>query len=68
MLDTLTNRKTALTAKEVAELLNITPDMIYKHAKQGRIPSFKVGSYVRFDPKALAAWLREKLGTWLVKK
>lgn len=68
MLDTLTNRKTALTAREVATLLNVSPDMIYKHAKQGRIPSFKVGSYVRFDPKVLATWLREKLGKWLVKK
>jgi len=28
-------------------------------AKAGRMPSFRVGAAVRFDPRAVAEWLRE---------
>jgi excisionase family DNA binding protein len=48
----------ALTAKEVAKLLNTSPITIYQHAQAGLIPSFKVGTLVRFDPAAVAKWLR----------
>ena len=43
--------KGALTAKQLAELLNISPKTIFKMAKAGRIPSFRVGSAVRFDAR-----------------
>jgi hypothetical protein len=29
-------------------------------AARGRLPSFRVGSAVRFDPQELAKWLRSK--------
>jgi excisionase family DNA binding protein len=48
----------ALTAQDLAELLKVNPDTIWKMAKQSRIPSFRVGTAVRFDPKSVAAWLR----------
>jgi hypothetical protein len=28
-------------------------------AKAGRIPSFRIGTCVRFDPKTVGNWLRE---------
>jgi hypothetical protein len=31
---------------------------IFKQAKAGRIPSFRIGTCVRFDPKIVANWLR----------
>ena len=49
----------ALTAVELAELLAVSPVCIYKQAKAGRIPSFRIGTCVRFDPRVVAAWLRE---------
>ncbi len=49
----------AITASEVAALLSISPITVYKMAKAGRMPSFRVGTAVRFDPRALAEWLRE---------
>jgi excisionase family DNA binding protein len=49
----------ALTAAELADLLAVSPITIVKHAKSGRIPSFRIGSCVRFDPRAVAAWLRK---------
>jgi excisionase family DNA binding protein len=48
----------ALTAKELAELLSVSKVTIFKHAATGRIPSFRVGTCVRFDPRAIANWLR----------
>ena len=48
----------AMTATEVAELLEVSPITVYKMAKAGWLPSFRVGTSVRFDPRAVAEWLR----------
>jgi excisionase family DNA binding protein len=48
----------ALTANELAEMLTVSRITIFKQAKAGRIPSFRIGSCVRFDPKAVGNWLR----------
>ena len=50
----------ALTAEDLARVLTVSPITIYKAAKQGRIPSFRIASCVRFDPLAVAAWLRSQ--------
>jgi excisionase family DNA binding protein len=50
--------KRAITASEVAAFLAVSPITIYKMAKAGRLPSFRIGTAVRFDPRALAEWLR----------
>jgi excisionase family DNA binding protein len=49
----------ALTAKELAGFLCVSEITIYKHAAAGRIPSFRVGTCLRFDPRAVANWLRK---------
>lgn len=48
----------AMTAEQLARLLNVSPITVYKLAKAGRIPSFRIGRCVRFDPKTVANWLR----------
>ena len=50
----------ALTAVELAELLAVSRITIFKQAKAGRIPCFRIGSCVRFDPRAIANWLRQR--------
>jgi len=50
----------ALTATELGGLLSISPKTIFKQAKVGRIPSFRVGTCVRFDPFSVARWLRKQ--------
>jgi excisionase family DNA binding protein len=52
--------KGALTAKQLAEMLNISPKTVFKMAKAGRIPSFRVGSAVRFDARHVIDWLRKQ--------
>ncbi len=48
----------ALTADELARMLTVSRITIFKQAKAGRIPSFRIGTCVRFDPRAAANWLR----------
>ena len=48
----------ALTAEELAKLLSVSKVTVFKLAAKGRIPSFRVGTCVRFDPRAVARWLR----------
>ena len=47
----------ALTAEELAKLLGVSRLMILRRAKRGTIPSFRVGSCVRFDPANISKWL-----------
>lgn len=50
----------ALTAQQLAGILGVSPKTIFKQAKTNRIPSFHVGSAVRFDPFSVARWLRKQ--------
>ena len=58
--DFLDKRATALTVSEVAEILNISERQVYKLASLNLIPSFRIGSSIRFDPSQVAHWLRQK--------
>lgn len=49
----------ALTADELAQMLTVSRITIFKLAKAGRIPCFRIGTCVRFDPRAVATWLRQ---------
>src|SRR5690348_3157179 len=48
----------ALTADELASMLTVSRITIFKQAKARRIPSFRIGTCVRFDPTSVARWLR----------
>jgi excisionase family DNA binding protein len=51
----------AMRARELAKLLGVTRQHVYKMAAEGAIPSFRVGASVRFDPALVAEWLRRKM-------
>ena len=61
LVDLLAQRATALTVADVASLLNISERQVYKLAADGRIPCFKIGNSIRFDPATFAAWLQKKI-------
>jgi excisionase family DNA binding protein len=50
----------AITAKELAALLSVSPLSIYKLARTRRIPSLRIGTCVRFCGKSVARWLRNQ--------
>ena len=61
LADSLDGKNRALTVVDIAELLNISERQVYKLAAEHRIPCFKVGGCIRFDPRAVAVWLRQKM-------
>jgi excisionase family DNA binding protein len=48
----------AMNARQLASLLAVSTIVVYKLAKSNRLPSFRIGTCVRFDPRAVAIWLR----------
>jgi excisionase family DNA binding protein len=61
LTDLIETRKTALTVLEVAEILSVSKRLVYQLVSIGEMPHFKVGGAVRFEPQALALWLRERM-------
>ena len=61
LVETLEKRQQALRVSEVADLFQVSSMTIYRAAKDGSLPSFKVGSSLRFDPKAIVAWLKRQM-------
>ncbi|MDD5729663.1 MAG: helix-turn-helix domain-containing protein [Candidatus Omnitrophica bacterium] len=57
----MNKNKEILTAKEVAEYLNIHPLTVHKYARDGKIPAFKIGTDWRFHKKYIEDWIKEKL-------
>jgi excisionase family DNA binding protein len=58
-----------LTVDEVAALLKVSRSWVYEHsrskktAKADRLPHIKIGKYVRFDARAVRAFLQRKCRT-----
>jgi len=50
--------KPILTVKEVAEYLDICAMTVYRYAKQGKLPAFKIGSDWRFHKNSIDKWIR----------
>jgi excisionase family DNA binding protein len=46
-------------ASALAELLGVSAVTVYKLAKKGAIPSFRIATAVRFDTRLVARWLTE---------
>jgi excisionase family DNA binding protein len=58
-----------LTVDEVAALLKVSRSWVYEHTRargtprSERLPHIKIGKYVRFDPRAVRAFLERKCRT-----
>ena len=57
----MSKSKEILTAKEVAEYLNIHPLTVHRYAREGRIPAFKIGTDWRFHKKYIEKWIKQKV-------
>ncbi len=53
--------KEIMTAKDVAEYLNLHPLTVHRYAREGKIPAFKIGTDWRFHKKYIERWIKEKL-------
>jgi excisionase family DNA binding protein len=60
LVELVENRTEALRVRDVAPILGVSIQQVYKMAASGQIPSFRVASSVRFDPEDVATWLKKK--------
>ena len=67
LTDCLDGRRRALVVTDIAELLSISERQVYKLVAAHRIPCFKIGGSIRFDPLAISAWLRQKMSPGCVE-
>lgn len=51
---------TIFTVQELAAYLRMKPVTIYKHAKAGKLPCFKVGANWRFKKSTIDRWIAEQ--------
>ena len=51
-----------MTVKEVAALLRVSPQTLYKMLEQGSIPAVKIGSQWRFDRDQIREWIKTRAG------
>lgn len=56
-----------MLAEEVAELLRVEAKTIYNWAETGKIPSFKIGSCLRFDRQEILKAIRNDTQTLIQK-
>jgi excisionase family DNA binding protein len=56
----LETRKSFLKVKELATLLSLSTAQIYVMVDSARVPFIRIGSTVRFCPRTVASWLRER--------
>ena len=49
-----------LTAKQLAEVLQIKPSTIYKWVHYGYVPHIKLGTSIRFKEKKVEEWLKKR--------
>jgi putative molybdopterin biosynthesis protein len=62
LIQILENRAEALNVQQVAEILGVSDKHIYGLAAQGKLPAFRVGKAIRFDPTDVADWSAGKKG------
>ena len=46
-----------VTVRELAAHLAVSESWLYQQVEHGRIPHYRIGRAVRFDPAAITEWL-----------
>jgi len=52
-----------LTVKDLAQYLHCHPATIYRLAKAGELPAFRLGGSWRFNPATVEAWVLKRMRT-----
>ncbi len=57
MAETTIRKPSLMTVDELAKYLRMKKVTIYKHAQEGKLPGFKVGSTWRFKKTTIDRWI-----------
>ena len=49
-----------MTTKELASYMQLNPLTVYRKAREGEIPSIRVGRSIRFKKEQIDKWLESK--------
>lgn len=49
-----------IKAEEAAQMLSISPRLLWSLAQRGEIPQVRIGRSVRYDPADLHAWVQRQ--------
>ena len=60
IVEQIEQRASALKVNELAEMLQVTPQHIYRLASAGLIPCIRIEGAIRLDPQEVAGWLRSR--------
>jgi excisionase family DNA binding protein len=56
-----------LSIDQLADRLGVTPRLVRRLVAEKRVPYFKVGKFVRFDPAEISEWLdRARVASWTI--
>jgi excisionase family DNA binding protein len=58
ILEQLEKLNRALKSKDLEEMLALSKATISREVASGRLPCYRIGSSLRFDPPKVADWLR----------
>lgn len=61
VIESIANHPRLLSAEELAEALAMSPKTLYAQAKNGSMPAIRIGQCVRFDPRHVADWLKQRV-------
>jgi excisionase family DNA binding protein len=53
LIDVIEAKNEALRVRDIARILGVSAQQIYKMAARGQIPSFRVANAIRFDPTSI---------------
>ena len=54
------NPQALMTAEDVAAILGVRSHYVYELARRGRIPTVRLGKYVRFRATAVEEWIAQQ--------
>lgn len=59
--DEIESQQGALRVEWLSKKLNISKKTLYRMASRGSLPCIRIGGCVRFNPKSVADWLRNRM-------
>jgi excisionase family DNA binding protein len=59
LCQSLANTNFYLNVNDVAELLGVQRETIYRYCRENFLPHTKIGNTIRVDPRLLAIWIQE---------
>jgi excisionase family DNA binding protein len=60
IIESISERTTALSVAELALILNISKRTIYEHIDENRLPCIRFGSTIRLCPEQTAQWITDR--------